>query len=161
VIPSTPETLQLRDIHLPGSPSLWPPAPGWWIAAIVTLALLIWISVLVWRSLKIRRQRKQILGLLEQLEQSSSNTRPTEFLARLSRLLRRLALMRFPRDEIAPLTGKDWLRFLDESGGNGQFCQGPGQVLADGPYVRDLPDGIDTRALTKLVRDWIRKNSGA
>lgn len=156
---SMPETLQLRDIHLPGPVDFWPPAPGWWIAAIVALGLLAWIGVIAWRYLLIRRQRKHLLGLLEQLEQSSVDTRTPEVLAQLSRLLRRIALMRFPDQTVAPLTGKDWLRFLDESGGDGRFCDGPGWVLADGPYVRDLPDAVDTRGLTALIRDWINKNS--
>ncbi len=115
---------------------------------------------MLWRRLKLRRQRRHILGLLDQLEQSSIDTRSPEFLAQLSRLLRRIALLRFPGQTIAPLTGKDWLRFLDATGGNGGFCTGPGQVLAEGPYVRDLPEALDTRALTALIRDWIKKNTG-
>ena len=155
------EALQLRDIHLPGPTDFWPPAPGWWIAAIVALGLLTWIGVIAWRRLMRRRHRLHILGLLEQLEQSSIDMHTPEFLAQLSRLIRRVALMRFPEQAVAPLTGRDWLRFLDESGGNGRFCNGPGRVLADGPYVRNLPNAVDTRGLTSLVRDWINRNSHA
>ena len=153
------ETLQLRDIHLPGPVDAWPPAPGWWIAAVVVLGLLIWIGVIAWRHLKIYRQRKHILGLLEQLELSSSDIHTPEFIAQLSRLIRRIALLRFPERAVAPLTGEDWLTFLDETGGNGGFRNGPGQVLAEGPYVRDLPGKLDTRGLTPLIRDWIKKNT--
>ncbi len=159
--PSLPNVLQLRDIHLPGPVDVWPPAPGWWIAALVALGLLSWIAVLVWHRLKLRRQRRHLLGLLEQLEQSSVDPCTPDFLAQLSCLMRRIALMRFPGRIIAPLTGRDWLKFLDETGGNGGFCTGPGQVLAQGPYVRDLPDTLDTRMLTPLIRDWIKKNTQA
>jgi len=158
--PTSTESLQLRDIHLPGPPDIWPPAPGWWLLAVIGIGISYWLTKRIWRYLKMRQQRKLMLDLLEQIEQSCSNTTPTECLALLSRLLRRLALMRFPRHKIAPLSGKEWLHFLDESGGNGQFSQGPGQVLADGPYVRSLPDNHDHHALAELVRDWIKKNSG-
>lgn len=157
--PSMPEALQLRDIHMPGPPEFWPPAPGWWIVAAVVLGLLSWVSVIAWRRIKIQRQRKKILDLLEQLEQASADMSTPDFLAQISRLMRQIALIRYPRQAIASLTGTDWLKFLDESGGNGQFCGGPGQVLAQGPYVRDLPDSLDTRALTNLIRDWIKKNT--
>lgn len=159
--PVTPDSLQLRDIHLPGTPGFWPPAPGWWLLAAIILALTVWLGLIIRRRLKIHRQRKHILNLLAQLEQSSADAHSPEFLAQLSRLLRRLALMRFPRQEIASLTGKAWLQFLDASGGNGQFCDGPGRVLANGPYVRDLDDNLDTHALSGLIRDWIKKNTGA
>ena len=159
--PSLPDALQLRDIHLPGTPGIWPPAPGWWIAAVVVLALLSWLALTGWRYLQLRRQRRHILGLLAQLEQSAVDTCTPEFVAQLSRLLRRIALMRFPAEQIASLTGKDWLKFLDETGGNGGFSTGPGQVLADGPYVRDLPGSLDIHTLTPLIRDWIGKNAHA
>ena len=158
--PSVSDALQLRDIHLPGTPSIWPPAPGWWLAAVIVLGLSIWISMMLWRGLKIRRQRKYIFGLLEQLEHSSGDTGTAEYLAQLSRLLRQLALTYFPTQQTASLTGNDWLKFLDESGGNGQFYTGPGRVLADGPYVRNVPETVDVHVLTTLVRDWVRKNAG-
>lgn len=159
--PASPDTLQLRDIHLPGVPEFWPPAPGWWVVAAVALVLLVWLGLKIRRHSKIRRQRKQIIGLLDQLERSSGDTRSPEYLARLSALLRRLALTRFPRQQVASLTGMDWLKFLDASGGNGKFCDGPGRVLADGPYVKDLDRPVDAHALSTLIREWIKKNTGA
>ncbi|HAU18090.1 MAG TPA: DUF4381 domain-containing protein, partial [Marinobacter adhaerens] len=36
---------QLRDIHLPETGGLWPPAPGWWVLAILLIAVL---AALVW-----------------------------------------------------------------------------------------------------------------
>jgi hypothetical protein len=153
-------TLQLRDIHLPAPPEFWPPAPGWWVLAAIALGLATWAGILLWRQIRIRRQRRRILALLERMEQSSKGAATPEFLAQLSRLMRRLALMRFPRHEIASLTGIRWLQFLDSSGGNGQFSQGPGKVLAQGPYMRELPDEVDSRALTTVIRQWIQRNTG-
>jgi len=161
MIPSTPDALPLRDIHLPGPPGFWPPAPGWWLVAAVAAGLLLAVIGFAWRQLKIRRRRKQILDMLDQLEHASGDIGTPEFLARLSRLLRRLALTHFPRRQVAALTGGAWLRFLDESGGDGRFSRGPGRALEDGPYRRELADNVDTQALVDLIRDWIRINSGA
>lgn len=159
--PTTADTLPLRDIHLPAPPDFWPPAPGWWLLAAVVLALLTAISIRLWRYIKIQRQRRRILDLLQQLENTAADQQTPDYLARLSRLLRRLALTRFPARQIAPLTGEDWLQFLDTTGGNGQFRHGPGRILADGPYVRALDEALDTRALSSLIRQWINKNTGS
>jgi len=159
---NTPQqaSLQLRDIHLPGTPDIWPPAPGWWLLFGILLLLMIAVGVLAWRRIELRRQRRRVLELLDEIERSSAGNATPGYLAQLSRLIRALALAHFPRQEIASLTGRDWLRFLDSSGGNGQFEHGPGRVLAEGPYMRELPDGVDGRALAALVRRWISRNSG-
>lgn len=159
--PAEPQTLQLRDIHLPAEPGFWPPAPGWWLVAAMVFALLVWVGMKSREYYRIHRQRQRILRVLEQLESASGQSETPVFLAQISMLLRRLALMRFPRKDIAALTGDAWLEFLDSSGGNGQFCRGAGRVLADGPYVRDIRDSVDSRALGSLIRTWIKKNSGA
>jgi hypothetical protein len=155
------EALLLRDIHLPGDPSFWPPAPGWWLLAMVLLALLSWTAVAAWRRYRIHRQRQRVLGALAALEDQFRAGQSPEHLARISMLLRRLALMRFPREKVAALTGGGWLGFLDETGGNGRFCEGPGRVLAAGPYQRALPQDLDTSGLIALVREWVERNAGA
>ena len=58
---------QLRDIHLPQAVHWWPPAPGWWLVALVSLALITWL----YRYLRARYRRQYFRAesqdLLEQL----------------------------------------------------------------------------------------------
>ncbi len=156
--PASQAALQLRDIHLPPEPGFWPPAPGWWILVILLIVLLVWAARTALRHYRLRRQRQRILAMLDELEQDTNTVTPQR-IARISSLLRRLALMHYPRQQVAALTGTDWLCFLDESGGNGRFSHGPGQVLASGPYQSTLPSDLDIGALSVLLRDWIKKNT--
>jgi hypothetical protein len=153
------QVLRLRDIHLPPTPSLWPPAPGWWAVAALILALLVWAGVALWKQERLRRRRQRVVDALTRLESGLATERSVERLASISVLLRRLALTRFPREQIAVLSGDAWLRFLDESGGNGRFADGPGRVLADGPYRRTLPADLDITGFVALVREWVDKNT--
>ncbi|HEB87881.1 MAG TPA: DUF4381 domain-containing protein [Gammaproteobacteria bacterium] len=156
--PVSQPVLQLRDIHLPVEPGFWPPAPGWWILALLLLVLLIWATRVALHRYRLRRQRQRILAMLDELEQEPHDITPQR-IARISSLLRRLALMHYPRQRVAALTGTNWLQFLDESGGDGRFSHGPGQVLASGPYQPTLPSDLDIGALSVLLRDWIKKNT--
>jgi hypothetical protein len=99
------------------------------------------------------------MKVLSGLESGLASERSPEGLARVSLLLRRLALTRFPQAKVAALTGNAWLRFLDESGGQGRFANGPGRVLGSGPYQRALPPDVDIAGLVALVRDWVERNS--
>ena len=74
----------------------------------------------------------------------------------LSRLLRRYALARFPRQRAAALTGEDWLSFLDAHGGGGRFRDGPGRLLADAPYRRIVTAPV--AELAEVVQAWIQHN---
>ncbi len=156
--PASQPALQLRDIHLPAEPGWWPPAPGWWVVAVLLLVLLVWATRIALRHYHLHRQRQHILALLDALAQRPGDDVTPAKIAEISTLLRRLALMRYPRQQVAALTGAEWLRFLDESGGNDRFTHGPGQVLASGPYQPALPADLDLAALNALVRDWIKKN---
>lgn len=157
--PAAQPALQLRDIHLPAEPGLWPPAPGWLILAALLLVLLVWAAQVALRRYRLHCQRQRILNMLGELEQETGDDTTPDRIAQISILLRRLALMRYPRRQVAALTGANWLCFLDESGGQGRFSQGPGHVLATAPYQSTLPADLDTRALGTLVRDWVKKNT--
>lgn len=156
--PDLQTALQLRDIHVPAAPPFWPPAPGWWVAVALLFAMLTWMTLLALRRYRIRRERRRLLSALNRLERRLQSERTPEALAHISVLLRRLALLHFPRRQVAALTGEAWLRFLDASGGRGRFADGPGRVLADAPYQRELPAELDVANLAALLREWVAIN---
>lgn len=152
--PDVVDALQLRDIHLPVAPEFWPPAWGWWVLFAAVLTLLLVMLARQWQLMMRKRRVARLLRLLKELQRRPGLTEP-ERLAELSGLLRRVALTHHSRRDIASLTGGDWLRFLDASGGQGGFTNGPGQVLGDGPYTRRLSESVDWPALTDLARNWV------
>lgn len=156
--PTAPPVLDLRDVHAPPLPDFWPPAPGWWITAALLAGVLVFISVRLYRRYRLRRLRRQVLTTLDTLAAGYSSEESVGFVTEVSMLLRRVALRRFPRRRVAALFGADWCRFLDETGGEGGFSRGAGQVLASGPYASRVD--VDPEGLVALARLWIRKNFG-
>ena len=151
---------QLRDYHLPEPVSWWPPAPGWWLLALLGLTLFIWLvrAVLKWR--QGRAARRSALRELKDLERTFDQQGDGPMLLRgLSRLLRRFALARFPRDQVAGLSGTAWLEFLDRQHPAQGFLNGPGRLLLDAPY-RSAPTTEELPDLIRLVRRWIADNPG-
>lgn len=150
------ERLDLRDIHLPAEPGFWPPAPGWWLFFALLVAWAFWLGRLGWHRYRQWRRRRRILGELDRLQ--ARELQGPALIAAVSALLKRVALSRYPRAEVAALTGEAWVAFLDRSGGDGRFARGAGRVLAEGAYAPGIAD-IDEQALLTVARDWLRRNS--
>ena len=153
------EKLPLRDIHLPDPVGWWPPAPGWWgiLALLVTLLLL---SILIRRLIRRGRLKRSVLDTLNKLTEGYRKSEDGPELAReLSVLLRRTSLTLYPRQQVASLTGEEWLAFLDRavaaSKADSGFSQGPGRCLLQAPYNPRME--WDAEALIELVRIWIGK----
>ncbi|MEA1890759.1 MAG: DUF4381 domain-containing protein [Pseudomonadota bacterium] len=151
------QTLQLRDVHLPASPEFWPPAPGWWIVALLAVAILCWLAIRLISFWRRKRAQREIFLLLDDLSKTVTDDQIPEFLASVSTLLRRVALLKYPRKEVAALTGKGWLSFLDMHGGEGDFVNGAGSVLEAGPYMHK--SNVDKEGLLQLARKWIERNT--
>lgn len=144
-----PDLGQLRDIHLPPAVSWWPPAPGWWVLVALLVAAL-GLAYLCYQHRLRTRWRRSALAELNRLH----NVQGGELVRQLSTLLRRVAISRFPRDEVAALTGARWLAFLDRTLGDGTpFQSGVGAVLGSGPYARNVE--VETAALLAVCRRWI------
>lgn len=148
--------LPLRDILVPAPPPWWPPAPGWWLLAALLLGLLAWAGLIASQRLRQRRRQRRILAKLDRL--AASHPPAPVLIAGVSALLKRAALARWPREQVAPLTGPAWLAWLDHTGGGDAFRRGPGRVLADGPYA-PATAGVDTVALLAVARDWLTRNT--
>ncbi len=147
----------LRGYHWPEPVSWWPPAPGWWVLAVLLMAL---TALLIWRIQKRRWRLDAARAALAELAalQTAYEASPdgAAFARGISQLLRRFALARFPRREVAGLAGKEWLDFLDAHGGNGAFCEGPGRALIEAPYrARAM---FQVESLRALVEGWIERN---
>ncbi len=145
----TPDILAgLRDIVAPAPPPVWPPAPGWWLIGCSAAA----IALLVWMRAKKRLARSARTAALKQFSRIAAlPAQPA--IAELSTLMRRAAMTKFPRTDVAALTGRDWLEFLDQSGATDQFCNGPGRILASAPYQNQVAEQCD--GAIALCRQWI------
>lgn len=152
----SPETLPLRDIHLPEPVSWWPLAPGWW-ALLIVLLLVIVVAVLLYRRYRsprraaLRQSRRTLIRIKAEYENCGDDQR---LIRELSALLRRTAVSVYKRDDVAALTGRDWLVFLDSAMAGQPFSDGAGQVLASGPY--QLRTEFDTAELFRLCDEWLR-----
>ena len=129
----------LRDIHLPEAVSLWPLAPGWWVL-LALLAACIAAGAIGWRRRR-RSARRAALLLLAEVEDSFRTDGDTRRLAvSLSSLLRRVALLRFPRRDVASLHGEGWTSFLRAGANRVGFPADVARALEERLYQPAHPD---------------------
>lgn len=144
----------LRPLHLPEPVGWWPPAPGWWLLALVVLALaLLAVRALLQQRRGSRYRRAALSELAACARRAQADGDALAFATSASGILRRAALQRYPRARVAALCGDAWLGFLEQSGGITGFRDGAGQVLGDAVYRRDAD--IDIAALEALCRRWL------
>lgn len=93
----------LKDLHYPLAPSWWPLAWGWYVVVGVIFLLLVII---------IYKKRSSSLAYAKR-EMKKIQKRTTENqLKMLSQLLKRVAMARYGREAIAPLSEDAWQEFL-------------------------------------------------
>lgn len=139
-----PGSLQnLQDIVEAPRVAWWPLAPGWWIVLAVViaaaLALSVW-SLLRWRQNAYRRQA------LRELRSATSSLH-------VAQLLKRTALAKYGRTDVAALSGEQWVRWLERT----SHRKVPGAVrseLARGLFCEN--SSKPSEALYEYAETWIR-----
>jgi len=139
-----PEEIPLRDLHLPDMIGWWPLASGWWVLTGLTACGLLYLAWRAFQSFRKNSARRKALSQLRYLKAEYSWTGDAISLGiRLSELLRRAMLAYAPRDEVAGLTGSEWLAWLDRGLPDKAFTEGPGRDIESLPYRRPDPDATD------------------
>ncbi len=141
---------RLRDIVTPTPIASWPPAAGvWWLG----VALLPWIAygvVAVRRRRRRNAYRRAALAEIARLRPrlAEAGERPAA-VRELAAVLKRTALVAYPRRSVASLSGHAWVGFLDRTIAGG-FDPASARILTDvdarpgravdAPAARDLAD---------------------
>lgn len=146
----------LKEIPLPEPVSYMPQTMAWYILFFVVLVMAaLWIFRLYKHYLQNRYRREAV----KQLDEIERSVRP---LSELPALVKRVGLTIAPRDTVAGLSGKAWLKFLDSTWDGASFSSGPGRLLPELSYRKpqSLPDPNDegVRNLLILLRRWIRRH---
>ena len=154
---------QLADIHLPEPVSFWPPAPGWWVLAVLLLVA----GVLALRWYARERARREIVGYaLAELErcyqryaasddvEASPDERKLRYVNEVNSVLRRVALVHFPGANVASLAGREWVDFIRENGDSSKLDDELAVALSYGRFQTRCD--VNTEALYDLGQTWIR-----
>lgn len=158
---------QLQEIP-PPAPVAYVPQTGGWLALLG--ALLLALTVWAWRAgrrYRADRYRRDAGAELAALQARLADpARRERALAALPALVKRTALGFAPRAQIAALSGRAWLQFLDRTlpatDAAAGFEHGPGQLLwrcayLDAAALRDVAQP-DIEALCALLRRWIDRH---
>jgi len=134
---------QLNDIIAPSSPSFWPPAPIYWF---LSGALIIFLLLSVYLFKKYKKQKvKQNKALKQLIHLERSNA---DFIV-LNQLLKGVALLYFPRRQVASLHGEQWFDFLQS------YAQTP--LFGDKPHFIKRLYGNSAPACSSSDFDQARK----
>jgi len=153
------QLLQLKDIHLPTDPDIWPLALGWWLLLALSFVVAVWLVLAIRKYFCIKKHKRMLFNELEQLETKLKKSPNKDLVAETNILLRRLALAYYPNASAASLTGGDWLKFLDESGNTRSFSRGAGRILIEAPYRSGKLENYNGDEFIPLIRKWVTKTS--
>jgi len=143
--PDAASLSNLRDIVVPPPVPWWPPAPGWWFVAAVVLIAAAVLASRMWRWWKSNAYRRE--ALLE-IELASS-------IQAISEILKRAALVAFPRTEVASLSGQVWIDWLSKSGREAvpdAVAEALSRGVCDPAYNEHLDESAG------FARRWIRRH---
>lgn len=154
---------KLADIVVPPPVPWIPQTWGWAALAVVVLALGVWALVRWRRHREANRYRNEALAELARLEARLNDPAArSEALAAMPPLLKRVALVVWPRPKVASLTEQQWVGFLRANGGGDEFPDAAARILDDveyrSPQTLAAVSADDAQAFARAARNWIERH---
>ncbi len=141
----------LHDIVRPDPVAWTPQTIGWAIVGVWLLVVILlssWNRIQKWHR---NRYRRDALAMLKEIG-AHADASSSAVAGQVALLIKRTALVAYPRAEVASLYGSEWAAFLRQSAGNDPVVEKAAGDLATAAYRVNVDGG----KLIEPARRWIR-----
>ncbi len=142
---------RLHDIVRPEPLPFTPQTVGWGVVGIwllLVIMLICWNRIAHWRR---NRYRREALSALKDIAVTAQQA-PGPAAGQIAALLKRTALVAYPRGRVASLYGSQWADFLKQSSNNDKQVTAAAETLANAAYHAN----VDSMMLIEPARRWIK-----
>ncbi len=126
---------KLKDIHLPEQIDGFVMTPGWWIILLLLALIIIYFVI---KQIKKRKALALLKPLAVEIAELKSKQATTDSLAKLSALIKRIALVYYPQSQVASLTGNNWITFLNAEQPQHQFTNQQIHWITEFVYQKEV-----------------------
>jgi hypothetical protein len=145
--PQAPDLSKLHDFVQPPPPSWIPHTIGWYVLLALLAAAILFFAVRALHRWWKNRYRRDALREIYAAP-----------LTELSEILKRTALITWPREKVASLTGQQWLDFLADSSSLDAFRDAPGDRIEKTALTNPSLDANAQQRLRQLASYWVQKH---
>ncbi len=143
----------LHPLREPLSIGWWPPATGWWVLLIAGILAVTALAYLLYKRHRRNAYRRRALLQLDSLQaRYQTNGDDSRYLEHINALLKSVALLAYPRPEVAARHGESWRTFLNNSLPPAEHFQ---PAFDDAAYQKTCPE-IDAVQVHRAAHYWIR-----
>ena len=145
------------EVVPPEAISWLPQTAGWyWLGSLLAVLLLRfgWRRLRHWHH---NRYRREAAARLQQLARDSAQD---TWLIELNKLLKLTALAAFSRDQVARLSGQEWVAFLNQRCASTPFSPEQCTLLARGVYECSTVTEATRDDLISACQSWVANHEG-
>ena len=148
----------LHDIVTPSGFPFWPPAPGVWVLIAALAALLLLQAWRAWLRYRANAYRRIALRELDAVAASAEGDGADDVLG-VSAILKRVALVSYPRERVASLSGEAWAGFIAAQSRSGVDVSAITRALEGAFAAREA--GTSIRPMIAAAKTWVRRHRAA
>ena len=143
-----PQLLDLmHDIVVPDPVAMTPQTDGWWVVLGWSTTIVALSVVKFVQHRRRNRYRREALAELERID-TGAESAATD----IASVIKRAALVAYPRSDVASLYGAAWAEFLVESAGNDSRIERAAPRMAEAPYK----PGVDAAEIIRPAKRWVK-----
>lgn len=145
----------LKDIHLPEEPGVWPLAIGWWFLLAIIIGLTAFAVYVFIRNRRRNQYRKLALTLLDEIQKKYTNDNTSSTLSAIAQLIKRTAQAAGTSPTSA--SSEHWCHWLNNTTSKPVFSTESLELLSQGQYKPVIEN--DLTHLLVQTRQWIKQHN--